>query len=72
MTEEQQIKADKAIAAAMRAAYPLVESSPNYPLYLLARMLRAPSNIAAAWIDGYRKGLAHFIDAQAIYLGPGK
>jgi hypothetical protein len=72
MTEEEQIKADKAIAAAMRAAYPLIESSPNYPLYLIARTLRAPLNIVAAMLDGYRKEWAHFMDAQAVYLGPGK
>lgn len=60
----------------MRAARPLISTSPNYPRYLAAKAARdivqrilAP---ASAAVTGYRDELRHILDAQAVYLGPGR
>ena len=54
----------------------LIESAPNRRQYLLAKASReiverimAPINAA---ISGYQSELDRMLDAQAIYLGPGK
>lgn len=54
----------------------LIESAPRYKQYLAAKAAReiveritAPINAA---ISGYQSELDRMLDAQAIYLGPGK
>jgi hypothetical protein len=60
----------------MRAACPLISTSPNYGKYKTAKALRelveritAP---ASAAVSGYRDELHRMLDAGAVYLGPGK
>ena len=60
----------------MRAAHPLISTSQNYVRYLAAKALRelvqritAP---ASAAVSGYRDELHRMLDAQAVYLGPGR
>lgn len=59
----------------------LIESAPQYLLYLTAKAVRErvqaisffwPLSILSAAIAGYRSELRRMLDAQAIYLGPGK
>ena len=59
-----------------RAAHPLISTSPNYVRYLAAKAIRelveritAP---ASAAVSGYRDELSRTLDAQAVYLGPGR
>ena len=63
----------------MRALHPLISTAPKYRKYLAAKAAREivqrlllPMAIASAAVDGYRDELNHMIDAEAIYLGPGK
>ena len=63
----------------MRALHPLISTAPKYRQYLAAKAAREivqrlllPMAIASAAVDGYRDELNHLIDAEAIYLGPGK
>ena len=60
----------------MRAARPLVSTSPDYVRYLAAKAIRelvqritAP---ASAAVSGYRDELHRMLDAGAVYLGPGR
>lgn len=60
----------------MRAARPLVSTSPDYVRYLAAKAIRelvqritAP---ASAAVSGYRDELHRMLNAQAAYLGPGR
>ena len=60
----------------MRAARPLISTSPNYVFYLaakarreLVRMIMSP---ASAAVSGYRDELNRQLDAGAVYLGPGR
>ena len=60
----------------MRAAHPLISTSPNYAKYKTAKALRelveritAP---ASAAVSGYRDELHRMLDAGAVYLGPGR
>lgn len=60
----------------MRAAHPLISTSPNYVRYLAAKAIRelvqrilSPMNEA---VSGYRDELNRMLDAQAAYLGPGR
>ncbi len=60
----------------MRAAHPLISTSPNYVRYLAAKAIRelvqritAP---ACAAVTGYQDELNRQIDAGAVYLGPGR
>jgi len=54
----------------------LIESSPNYGKRLAAlrwqRLAALPVTILCAAVAGYHDELRHMIDAQAVYLGPGK
>lgn len=59
----------------------LIESAPKYRCYLAAKAARDacpaislfwPLSILSAAIAGYRSELQSMLDAQAIYLGPGK
>ena len=54
----------------------LIESSPNYGKRLAAlrwqRLAALPVTILCAAVAGYRDELHHMLDAQAVYLGPGK
>ena len=54
----------------------LIESAPQYRQYLAAKAAREiVERIAApfsAFVSGYRQKLEHMLDAEAIYLGPGK
>lgn len=57
----------------------LIESAPNYRKYLAAKAAReivqrilTPLEIVSAAVSGYRDELNHMLDADAIYLGPGK
>jgi len=59
-----------------RAAHPLIGTSPQYWRYLAAKAARdivqritAP---ASAAVSGYRDELHRMLDAQAVYLGPGR
>lgn len=63
----------------MRALHPLISTAPKYRKYLAAKAAREivqrlllPMAIVSAAIAGYRDELNHMIDAEAIYLGPGK
>lgn len=63
----------------MRAAHPLISTAPNYRKYLAAKAAReiverllAPVAIVSAAVGGYRSELDHVLNADAIYLGPGK
>jgi hypothetical protein len=60
----------------MRAAHPLISTSPNYQRYLVAKAAReivqrilAPLNAA---VHGYGDELNRVLDAQAVYLGHGR
>jgi hypothetical protein len=60
----------------MRAARPLIRTSPNYVRYMAAKAIRelveritAP---ASAAVSGYRDELRRMLDAGAVYLGPGR
>lgn len=54
----------------------LIESSPNYrkrrACLAVRRMALIPVSILCAAITGYRDELHHMLDADAVYLGPGK
>ena len=54
----------------------LIESAPNRRQYLIAKTIREAMHVfsspIAAAITGYRQELDRMLDAQAIYLGPGK
>jgi len=57
----------------------LIESSPRYRQYLAAKTAReiakrilSPLAICAAGAQGYQSELCKMLNAQAIYLGPGK
>lgn len=54
----------------------LIESSPNYRKRVVCLCLRRlallPVSILCAAITGYRDELHHMLDADAVYLGPGK
>lgn len=54
----------------------LIESSPNYAkrqaCLRLRRMALLPLSILCAAVAGYQDELRHMIDADAVYLGPGK
>ena len=63
----------------MRTAHPLISTAPNYRKYLAAKAAReiverllAPVAIVSAAVGGYRSELDHVLNADAIYLGPGK
>ena len=63
----------------MRARYPLISNSPKYRQYLAEKAAReivqrvmAPLAIVSSAVAGYRDELSHMLDAEAIYLGPGK
>lgn len=60
----------------MRAAHPLISTSPNYGKYLAAKrareaveLLSSPIAIMTAALAGYRKKLDAMLNAPAIYLG---
>ena len=57
----------------------LIESAPQYRRYRQAKSARevvqrmlTPIAIVSSVVSGYRNELNHLLDAQAIYLGPGK
>lgn len=59
----------------------LIESAPHYRRYLAAKAAReaCPAislfwtlSILSAAVAGYRSELRHMLDAESIYLGPGK
>ncbi len=63
----------------MRAAHPLISTSPQYKRYLSAKAAReiverlmTPVAILSAAVGGYRSELDHVLSADAVYLGPGK
>ncbi len=60
----------------MRAAHPLISTSPNYHKYLAAKAARdIVQRIISPMTDaviGYRDELQRMLDAGAVYLGPGK
>lgn len=63
----------------MRARHPLISNSPKYRQYLAEKAAReivqrvmAPLAIVSSAVAGYRDELNHMLDAEAIYLGPGK
>ena len=63
----------------MRALHPLISTAPKYRQYLAAKDAREivqrlllPMAIVSAAIAGYRDEMNHILDAEAIYLGPGK
>ena len=63
----------------MRARHPLISTAPKYRQYLAAKAAREivqrlllPMAIVSAAIAGYRDEMNHILDAEAIYLGPGK
>ena len=60
----------------MRAARPLISTSPNYRKYIAAKASRCIVNRimapASAAVEGYRAELSRMLDAKAIYLGPGR
>jgi len=60
----------------MRAARPLVSTSPNYMRYLAAKALRelvqCITSPASAAVSGYRDELHRMLDAGAVYLWPGR
>ena len=63
----------------MRARHPLISNSPKYRQYLpekaareIVQRLLLPMAIVSAAIAGYRDEMNHILDADAIYLGPGK
>ena len=63
----------------MRARHPLISTAPKYRQYLAAKDAREivqrlllPMAIVSAAIFGYRDEMNHMLDAEAIYLGPGK
>lgn len=64
------------IPAEMRAAHPLISTSPNYRKYLAAKAAREIveriSMPFAAAITGYKDELDRMLNANATYLGPGK
>lgn len=63
----------------MRARHPLISNSPKYRQYLAEKAAReivqrvmAPLAIVSSAVAGYRDELNHMLDADPIYLGPGK
>ena len=63
----------------MRARRPLISNSPKYRQYLAEKAAReivqrvmAPLAIVSSAVAGYRDELNHMLDADPIYLGPGK
>ncbi len=59
----------------------LIESAPKYRRYLAAKAAREvcpaislfwPLSILSSAIAGYRSELRRMLDAESIYLGPGK
>lgn len=63
----------------MRARHPLISTAPKYRQYLAAKAAREivqrlllPMAIVSSAVAGYRDELNHTLDAEAIYLGPGK
>ena len=63
----------------MRARHPLISNSPKYRQYLaekaareLVQRVMAPLAIVSSAVAGYRDELNHMLDADPIYLGPGK
>ena len=63
----------------MRARHPLISNSPKYRQYLAEKAAReivqrvmAPLAIVSSAVAGYRDELSHMLDADPIYLGPGK
>ena len=54
----------------------LIESSPQYAKrqrwVCVRRVLSLPFAVVNAALVGYRQDLEHMLDAEAIYLGPGK
>ena len=59
----------------------LIESAPQYRRYLAANAAREaspaisffwPLSILSAAVAGYRSDLRRMLDAESIYLGPGK
>jgi hypothetical protein len=60
----------------MRAAHPLISTSPNYHRWLAAKAVRESiqrmmSPVVAA-VTGYQDELQYILDAQSVYLGPGR
>ena len=60
----------------MRAARPLISTSPNYVFYMAAKarrdLVRMIVSPASAAVSGYRDELRRMLDASAVYLGPGR
>jgi hypothetical protein len=60
----------------MRAAHPLISTSPNYVRYLAAKAIRELveriTSPASAAVTGYQDELSRMLDSQAVYLGPGR
>ena len=60
----------------MRAAHPLISTSPNYRQYVAAKAARCIVqrilSPASAAVLGYRNELNRMLEARAIYLGPGR
>lgn len=66
------------LTRAPNGAY-LIESAPRYRQYLAAKDAReivqrvmTPLAILLSAVSGYRDEMYHMLDAEAIYLGPGK
>lgn len=66
------------LTRAPKGAY-LIESSPEYRRYLdakaereIVQRLLAPLAIVSSAVSGYLDELSHMLDAEAIYLRPGK
>lgn len=66
------------LTRAPKGAY-LIESSPEYRRYLdakaereIVQRLLAPLAIVSSAVSGSLDELSHMLDAEAIYLGPGK
>lgn len=63
----------------MRALHPLISTAPKYWQYLAAKAAREivqrlllPMAIVSSAVSGYLEELSHMLDADPIYLGPGK
>jgi len=63
----------------MRARHPLISNSPKYRQYLaekaareIVQRLLTPLAIVSSAVSGYLEELSHMLDADPIYLGPGK
>lgn len=66
------------LTRAPKGAY-LIESSPEYRRYLdakaereIVQRLLTPMAIVSSAVSGYLEELSHMLDADPIYLGPGK